>query len=224
MLATDFLKKVTKNFDDPWYRFSRIFSALENLSPIITTNSNWLDLGCNQGQFVNLLIDKYDVKVTGVDDWNENLSSDFHWRYCQRDLEAEFNIDDKFDFISALEVIEHITDTDKFISECWNHLNPGGYFVLSTPNINNLRNRVLVPLGKYPNSMEYRNVIHHVRLYNVPCLKSHLMEYGFNIKLVWGVSLLPQRYLKYSLFRMISENLAILFPQLCGNIILICQK
>ncbi|MEH2263624.1 class I SAM-dependent methyltransferase [Nostoc sp.] len=224
MLTTDCSKKVTQNLDDPWYRFSRIFSVLENLSLTVTKKNNWLELGCNQGQFVNLLIDKYDVKVTGVDNWDENLSSDFRGRYCQRDLEAELNIDEKFDFISALEVIEHITDTDRFISECWNHLNKGGYFVLSTPNINNLRNRILVPLGKYPNGLEYRNIIHHVRLYNVPCLKNHLMEHGFNIKVVWGVNFLPQRYLNYFVLRMISENLAILFPHNCGNIILICQK
>ncbi|MEH1883894.1 MULTISPECIES: hypothetical protein [unclassified Nostoc] len=63
MLATDSFKKVTQNLDDPWYRFSRIFSALENLTPIITKKSSWLELGCNQGQFVNLLIDKYMVSI-----------------------------------------------------------------------------------------------------------------------------------------------------------------
>lgn len=220
-------------YDEPWYRFFRVFSALEKVIPEIHKEKNWLDLGCHQGQFVSLLIDKYNIKVTGIDDWNESLAkSNFFGqiqetsscRYFQRNLEINFDIDEKFDFISALEVVEHMIDTDKFLYNCWLHLNEGGHLILSTPNINSLRNRTIVPLGKYPTQMEYKNIIHHVRLYNVPCLKKHLIEHKFKIKMVLGVNFLPLKYSRFPISRKISENLAIKFPQLCGNIIVICQK
>ena len=38
-------------FDDPWYRFSRVFSVLDR-AVRVAPGSAWLDLGCHQGQFV----------------------------------------------------------------------------------------------------------------------------------------------------------------------------
>jgi 2-polyprenyl-3-methyl-5-hydroxy-6-metoxy-1,4-benzoquinol methylase len=219
--------------EEPWYRFFRIISALKTVVPEIPRKSTWLDLGCHQGQFLSLIAEKYQIQTTGLDVWNESLAGDNfqgrspntpRWKYNQRDLAGDFQLNEKFDFISALEVIEHIIDTDNFLENCWHYLNEGGYLILSTPNINSLRNRVSVPLGKYPAGIEYRNVIHHVRLYNVPCIKSHLTEHNFKLNRVLGVNFFPHRYVSNSVLRPIEQNLANQFPQLCGNIIVICQK
>ena len=85
-------------------------------------------------------------------------------------------LDNKFDYISAMEVIEHIIDTDNFLENCYKQLNDGRKLILTTPNINSLRNRHYVPLGLYTWDLEYKNIIHHTRLYNVSTLKSHLNE------------------------------------------------
>src|SRR5262249_24203647 len=131
-----------------------------------------------------------------MDDWQAHLKNDDSWRYFQRDLAKGIQLDEKFPFISALEVIEHIVNTDAFLRDCNEHLNHNGLLLLKTPNINSLRNRVTVPLGKYPVGLEYRIVVHHVRLYNPSVLRRHLEEHGFSVQMVRGVNFLPMRLMR----------------------------
>ena len=210
-------------FEEPWYRFGRILRAFEETA-VVCHNLSWLDLGCHQGQFVKLLREKYGVMAMGVDNWDPGLKSDDSWGYVQANIEAGIPLDDNFDVVSALEVIEHMIDTDAFLQRCNRLVKSGGHLILSTPNINSLRNRVLVPFGAYPVGIEFRNVIHHVRLYNVTTLKSHLAEHGFRIVSITGVSFLPTRFLHYPLLRRTSEGLADFLPAFCNNFIAIAQK
>ena len=89
--------------------------------------------------------------------------------------------------------------------------------VISTPNINSLRNRVMVPFGAYPAGLEYRNQIHHVRLYNRATLISHLAEHGLRTLATIGVNALPQRLLANAAVERLSRGLANAMPQLCGK-------
>lgn len=215
--------KPDQKFQEPWYRYQRILSLVDQVFPV-PQETNWLDLGCHQGQFIRLLLKKYPIQVTGIDNWNENLKHDEGWRYIQADIDKNFPVDEQFAAISALEVIEHMIDTDNFLENCNKHLRYDGILVLSTPNINSLRNRVIVPFGFYPVGLEYRNRIHHVRLYNVQTLKSHLGEHGFRVIHIEGVSFLPQGLIRYQWLRRLSEVAADQFPQLCNNVIVLCRK
>lgn len=224
-------------YRDPWYRFDRAISLLERHADI-PVRSRWLDVGCQIGQFLRRLDARHEIISTGIDNFDQsNLVGvcreyfniditdpsevfDDSWRYlCRLVDKVGFDIREKFDFISAMEILEHMVDTDAFLEECREHLEVGGHLIISTPNINSLRNRIQVPLGVYPAGMEYRNKIHHVRLYNVPALKSHLKEHGFDCVALTGASFLPARWLRHSLVRTIDARLADLFPALCGNII-----
>jgi len=207
-LGRDWLGESIQPLSDPWYRFGRILR----------------DLGCHQGQFVRIVTEKYGVVATGVDDWEPTLKSDSLWAYFQRDLSRAFQIDGSFDYLSALEVLEHIIDTDVFLQRCYTQLKSGGHFVLSTPNINSLRNRLTVPFGAYPAGLEHRNVIHHVRLYNVERLRGQLEEHGFRVRWVRGVSFFPQRLLVKGVSPDLDRAAANRAPQLCGNIIVLAQK
>ena len=48
----------------------------------------------------------------------------------------------KFDIVTATEVIEHLEDFRAILREVYRVLKPGGIFVLSTPNILNLNSRL----------------------------------------------------------------------------------
>ncbi len=63
---------------------------------------------------------------------------------CVRlDLNGRFPLaDERFDFISCIEGIEHLEDQFQFIRECRRVLRPNGCLVLSTPNILNLASRL----------------------------------------------------------------------------------
>jgi len=205
------------------FRFERSLRLLELSGAHIRVGSTWLDLGCNQGQFLNFLCDRHEVRATGFDDWDPALHTcKDRWSYQQADLDRVLPDTEPADFISAFEVLEHMIDTDGFLARAHDRLVPGGWLIISTPNINCLRNRIWVPLGRYPAMMEYRNIIHHVRLYNVATLKSHLSQIGYENVAQRGVSFLPQTGGLFT--SKASVVLADSFPALCSNIIAIARK
>lgn len=203
-------------FDE--FRFWRVLRFLREVK-MLHYETLWLDLGCAKGEFNRFIDEQLGCTSYGCDNWTDALGP----RYFCADLETGWpQRISACDVISALEVIEHITDTDAFLWRAQQNLKPGGWLVLTTPNINSLRNRVLVPFGVYPAGLEWHNVIHHVRLYNPSVLAAQLIACGFSNVCVRGISFLPLhgRWGTSSL----SRWLANLFPSLCNNFIVIAQK
>lgn len=224
-------------FDEPWYRFGRVLSLVERCTAI-PMNAKWLDVGCQIGQFIKFLQARQQIVAAGIDDFDEKGVREicrkyFHieikdagevfdgsWRYrCRRIDKVGFDIDERFSFVSALEVLEHMIDTDAFLRECHEHLEAGGHLVISTPNLHSLRNRVKFPFGGYPSGMEYRTVVHHVRLYNATVLISHFKEHGFELEAISGVNFLPIKFIRQGRVTNIDARLADYAASLCGNII-----
>ena len=71
--------------------------------------------------------------------------------------------------------------------------------------------------------MEFRNNIHHVRMYTVPTLKFHLEFHNYEVIKCIGVSFLPMRLHKISLLRKFSNFLADRLPSLCSNVVVIAK-
>lgn len=210
---------------DDLFRFERCLDCLDDLSIPVAPGSAWLDLGCNQGQFIQRVLRRHNVRAVGFDSWDpaeKTPGFDDVWDYRRADLSKELPWHEEVETISALETLEHIVDTDGFLKRIFDTLKPGGTILLSTPNINSLRNRLTVPLGFYPYALEYRTIIHHVRLYNAPMLLQHLREIGFERIGIRGVAFLPMSSAG-GRWR-VSVALANAFPQLCNNIIAIGRK
>lgn len=208
------------------FRFVRCIEVLKDCGLKLDDHTRWLDLGCRQGQLLRLLVERYGVvRPLGMDDWSpiHKPPSDHAWDYLQADFAAGIPASEQMDVISALEVLEHVIDTDRFLEAILARLKPGGWLLLSTPNINSLRNRVMVPFGVYPVGIEYRNVIHHVRLYNPGCLVDHLSSKGFRNIRTRGVSFLPIRFFRVGR-SWVSQRLADALPQLCNNFIAVATK
>lgn len=109
-----------KNFED--------FNALQGL--------DILDIGCGGGLVCEPLA-RLGANVTGVDA-DENAVSvakehagELEINYISGDAQ---DIDQKFDVVLALEVIEHVSDIDAFIEICTNKLKPDGLLIMSTLN------------------------------------------------------------------------------------------
>lgn len=207
------------------FRFGRCLAFLAAQGVDIAPNSGWLDLGCNQGQFLRMLVRRHSVRAVGFDDWDpaqRTAEPGPPWDYRKADLERELPWDAPVPFISAFEVLEHMVDTDGFLRRIFDRLAPGGWVLISTPNINSLRNRLTVPFGAYPTGLEYRNVIHHVRLYNVPMLTRHLRDTGFERIAMRGVAFLPfsSPYGESRLSALLADKL----PSLCSNIVAVARK
>jgi len=211
--------------NDDHFRFRRCVALLETEAGRIEPGTVWLDLGCNQGQFLKMLVNSRRIVGTGIDDWEAVLKvpgpSD-SWRYRQADLGKELPWSGPVQVISALEVIEHVVDTDGFLRRAYDRLDRKGWIVISTPNINSLRNRIIVPLGGYPVGPEYHTVIHHVRMYNAAALREHLRATGFDRIRLRGVGFLP---FSMGLGRTrVSQLLADAFPAMCANLIAVARK
>jgi len=136
-----------------------------------------LDLGCGQGDFTAALA-RAGADAVGADVAEAALA-----RARSRHPEVEFRLvpfdgplpfeDGSFDLVWASEVIEHVADTARWLSEVRRVLVPGGRLLLTTPSHGRLRvavgglDRFSEPLGD------------HLHLYTRRSLRTVLGEFGF---------------------------------------------
>jgi 2-polyprenyl-6-hydroxyphenyl methylase / 3-demethylubiquinone-9 3-methyltransferase len=98
-----------------------------------------LDVGCGAGLLCEPLA-RIGAAVTGVDAAPENAEA-AKAHAAQSGLTINYRAGElfeqglgKFDVVSSMEVIEHVTDPAAFIAELTAHLKPDGLLLLSTPN------------------------------------------------------------------------------------------
>jgi ubiquinone/menaquinone biosynthesis C-methylase UbiE len=155
-----------------------------------------LDVGCGTGEFTAALADA-GASAVGVDVAEAALqrararhpSLDFRLVPIEGPLPFE---DNSFDVVWASEVIEHVTDTARWLSEIRRVLAPRGRLLVTTPSHGRLRvalhgvERFSEPLGD------------HLHLYTTASLRGLLDEFGFASVEVRAVDGLP--LLRRSLF------------------------
>lgn len=133
--------------------------------------------------------------------------------------------DKKFDVLLASEIIEHVFDTDFFLSECNRVLKPGGIIILTTPNICSLGARIKMLFGKRPPAIECRagkNNAGHIRAFSYADLKELFEDNSFAVEKTKGSIL----YLP--ILSLISQKacikLADIFPKLSAGFIIRARK
>jgi ubiquinone/menaquinone biosynthesis C-methylase UbiE len=151
-----------------------------------------LDLGCGDGRFTAELARAGAGSVVGMDVAEAALK-----RARAREPELDFRLapidgplpleDASFDLVWASEVIEHIADTARWLSEVRRVLAPRGRLLITTPSHGRLRvalggvERFSEPLGD------------HLHLYTRASLRTVLQEFGFaevSVRAVGGPPLL----------------------------------
>ena len=126
------------------YRFQKIIKYVVDLKI-----QNLLDVGCGDGYLLGRIARESSAKLSGVDAYESN--SGFAGTYKSADITSGIPYEnDEFDGVIFGEVIEHVPDPDYLISEIHRVLKPGGYLIISTPNMVGWANRILVPLGIQP--------------------------------------------------------------------------
>ena len=110
-----------------------------------------LDVGCGRGVFPSELHRRLGVQAHGLDVFDPDSVAADGWCYTGGDLTHGLPYPDgQFDCVTLGEVIEHVPDPDRLLGDIRRVLAPGGWLVLSTPNLVCWANRVLVPLGIQP--------------------------------------------------------------------------
>jgi 2-polyprenyl-3-methyl-5-hydroxy-6-metoxy-1,4-benzoquinol methylase len=146
-----------------------------------------LDYGCFDGTITQLLAKKA-KEVVGVDNSESAVST-----VVNRGLHASLIINDRipyndgyFDTVLASEVIEHIFDTDKFLSEVYRVLRPSGTLIISTPNLASIGSRLTLLCGETPWMMEINasdKTSGHIRYFTHKTLKGLLAKNGFKVEI-----------------------------------------
>ena len=160
--------------------------ALKN----IDKNSKILDLGCNEGKLLEELKAQKNCDITGVDKYDKSQNNQIE-NYISFDLENGLpDLDYKnFDYILILDVVEHLSNPEKFISELKNKLNKSNNVkvFISTPNIGFIIIRFMLLFGFF--NYGKRGILDktHKRLFTFSTLKSLLVQNDFKITKSYGI-------------------------------------
>lgn len=99
------------------------------------------------------------------------------------DLAGEWPLErGTFDAVFAGEIVEHLLDTDRFVSHLRDLLAPGGTAYVTTPNLTSLENRVRSVLGVHPRFMDFglgEDCIGHCRYFTPAKFRQLLERNGF---------------------------------------------
>lgn len=117
----------------------RHFEIAESRS--VLAGKTVLDVGCGAGLLTEPLR-RMGGSVTGIDAGSEVLDAarrhakdaNLEIDYLQATIEDHAKEDLKYDVITALEIVEHVQDPEKFIRSCLACLKKGGIFFISTLN------------------------------------------------------------------------------------------
>lgn len=112
-----------------------------------------LDVGCGAGLLVEPLV-RLGATVTGLDAAPENIGA-ARAHAAAAGLDVEYvagGIEDlpgrRFDLVTSMEVIEHVSNPAAFVAGLADALAPGGLMILSTPNRTALSRLAMITLGE----------------------------------------------------------------------------
>jgi 2-polyprenyl-3-methyl-5-hydroxy-6-metoxy-1,4-benzoquinol methylase len=189
-----------------------------NINSLLEKNSSalFLDLGCDDGELSMKLAEKIGTKnIYGAEIVQERLSE-----AESRGIKVKkINLNNKFDYennyfdvIHANQVIEHLTDSDNFVSEIYRILKIGGYAIISTENASSWCNifssimgwqifsltnfssekpSIGNPLSIHRGEKSNLSSWNHVRIYNIYGLKDYFEAFGFKTEAIKGAGYFP---------------------------------
>lgn len=163
-------------------RFEEVSKMIEKV------DGNVLDLGCNDGTFSKVILDKSGAKeLVGIDVVKKTIDwANKHWKRNKmkfrvadaHDLSFKANI---FDAVFALEMLEHVFDPLKVLKEARRVLKKGGYAVFLVPSDSNLFKAVwFLWLRFYPRGKTWRET--HIQTYRGSYLPKIVRKAGFKVE------------------------------------------
>ena len=113
---------------------------LDTIAPFLEGRSGrFLDCGCGAGAYVAAIRDRFHLEVHGIEHDTEKVNTAWRklgleGRVQQGDLQALEQPDQSWDFALLNEVLEHVPDDRRALSEVFRVLRPGGMLFLFSPN------------------------------------------------------------------------------------------
>lgn len=120
--------------------------ALQIVSQYVSKDDKVLSCGVATGFFEKILLDNHFTDLYGcdIDNYLSSLKTEDFRDF--KTLDVSFQElpweNNSFDAVIALEFIEHLENAFHFVREVVRTLKSGGYFILSTPNVQHLKNKL----------------------------------------------------------------------------------
>ena len=213
----DEIQETFKSFEvpDP-IRINKVLKFLNKNYPNLSGLSI-LECGVSKGGLTDRLKDER-VECFGVDINPRKIEG---VQIKQADLNDGIpDFGRRFEIIFAGEVIEHIFNDRKFLNNCFKNIKPGGYLIITTPNLNFIVNRFLMLFGGLPKF--FVEAPYHYHIYNVKKISRMMENAGFNIVKITSSHLLFST--RRSKIGIIFEKLGNLIPTLGAHIIAFAKK
>ena len=155
-----------------WVRSrNRLLKKIINNYSLQFNNARVLEIGCGTGAFIREIVQNRNLRITGSEIYLKGLL------YAKKKLpNVEFiqfdarqgRLAEKFDIIAAFDVIEHIDDDISAISNVYQMVSDGGYFIVTVPQYMFLWSRL-------------DEIVKHKRRYSKNELLIKLQQQGFAI-------------------------------------------
>jgi SAM-dependent methyltransferase len=202
-------QKRTKNWNMHHKAYTKCkWKILEMLSEHSGDEINrLLDIGCGDGAFTQMMGGMCGAKELYGIEINKKFKPPFS--VYRKDANKPFwNLPIKFDIVIANQLVEHLTNPDNLFKSVHSILNEDGIFIISTPNLNSLHNRIFILMGWQvtniapstemvfgnPNrgaksGMDEFN--RHVTVFSFPAMIEMAEHYGFEVEDYCGAGFYP---------------------------------
>jgi len=128
--------------------FERLETAVDSAA---LRGERFLDIGCDTGAFLDAARQEFEIKPVGIDTASRAVAAARERgieAYQTSIQEAPEHLRD-FQAITAIDLIEHVTDPADFLREIRKRLRPGGVVYLETPNIDSIVYRIGSSLNRW---------------------------------------------------------------------------
>jgi SAM-dependent methyltransferase len=109
-----------------------------------------MDVATGNGALAQRLIDHFQGIIIDCNDLDHNVMAVGVRNIFFTDLNSDFDFGHKYDIVLAVEIIEHLENPFQFLRSLQRHLNPGGFVILTTPNVDSFFDRLWFFLKGYP--------------------------------------------------------------------------
>ena len=240
MNEKEFLDSVSKTYkmEGSPYNQGKRSIAIGVFSEFIKPGGTALELGCADGyetSLISKLVSKLDV-IDGSIQFIEDCMLKCPEANFVHDLFENYSSKQKYDYIFASYVLEHVADVSPVLNMIKSHLKPGGLFFTVVPNANSFSRQLAVNMGliKDLKGLTENDINHgHRRVYDSLSLCRDLKDGGFTIIDRGGIlfklladfqmdemlnsKIITDQHLQ-GLFKM-----GVLYPSLCDSIYAICK-
>lgn len=186
------------------------------VSRLVQENSRVLDVGCNNGKLRDFLpkCEYYGIDI------DENLISILN-KQGVKAKKVDLNKDEipfknkKFDFIIMLDILEHVINPAKLLSDSKKRLERGGKMIITLPNDYHFLNKIRFVLNK-PITADPFAPYGHLHFFSIKVGRNFLNKQGF--KILKKKSLSPPK--PFFIPQFLLEFLTLLSPQFFARDIL----